>query len=402
MTTGAGPLAGTKVLELGQMIAVPAATHLLASYGADVIKVEDAVGGDPLRFFGSQKGGMSGWFANGNHGKRSIALDLKSDAGSDVLWRLLEDADIFIEGFRAGVIDRLGFGFDAVRARCPTVIYCSSSGFGPTGPYADQPVYDPLIQSLTGWAGMQQHEGRPMLVRGMVADKIGAYTNAQAMMAALVKRARTGEGSHVQVSMLEASIHYLWSDVMMDCTLLDDDADHRPNVLGIYRLYGCSDGWVGIAPGADRHWQSMCEVLEREDLKDDPKFKTAEARGAVMVEWFELIDSMVKPFTVEQVVSRLRKAEVPVAPVLNPDEVYTDPQVQAANLLEVSTHPVMGRTRHPRATSNYFGEDLTLAPAPTYGQHTREILQELGFDAQETKRLIAQSAAVAGDTPADG
>ncbi|MDP6469917.1 MAG: CoA transferase [Pseudomonadales bacterium] len=396
MATSAGPLAGTKILELGQMIAVPAATHLLASYGADVIKVEDADRGDDLRFFGSQKGGMSGWFANSNSGKRSIGLDLKSDAGKDVLWRLVEQSDIFIEGFRAGVVDRLGFGFEAVRARSPSIIYCSSSGFGPIGPYAGQPVYDPLIQSLTGWAGVQQHAGQPTLVRGMVADKIGAYTNAQAMMAALVKRTRTGEGSHVQVSMLEANIGFLWPDVMMDCTLLDDDADHRPNVLGIYRLYRCSDGWVAIAPGADRHWQGMCEVLDREDLVDDKRFKTAAARSAVLAEWFAVIDSMVKPFTVAQAVARLRQAEVPVAPVLNPDEVHADPQVQAAGLLEESTHPAMGRFRHPRTASAYFGESLTLSPAPTYGQHTREILEGLGYDAQQTKRLIAQSAVVAG------
>ena len=391
-----GPLTGVKVVELGQMIAVPAATHVLASYGAEVIKVEDAEGGDPLRFFGSQKNGTSGWFANSNGGKRSIALDLKNDATKDVMWRLIEQADIFIEGFRAGVIDRLGFGHDPVRARCPSIIYCSSSGFGPTGPYADQPVYDPLIQSLTGWAGVQQHDGEPSLVRGMVADKIGAYTNAQAMMAALIKSGRTGEGSHVQVSLLEANLDFVWADVMMDCTLLDDDVEHRPNLLGIYRLFGCSDGWVSIAPGADRHWQGMCEALEREDLLEDERFNTVAARGGVMNEWFVVIDAMVKPFTVNQVVTRLRQAEVPVAPVLSPDQVYTDPQVQAAGLLEESQHPTVGRIRHPRTASHFFGDAVALTPAPTHGQHSREILQELGLDEERREHLIAQSLVVDG------
>jgi crotonobetainyl-CoA:carnitine CoA-transferase CaiB-like acyl-CoA transferase len=397
MTDATGPLTGTRVIELGQMIAVPTATHILAGYGADVIKVEDTGAGDPLRFFGTQKGGVSGWFATSNSGKRSIGIDLKSDRGKTVLWRLIESADIFIEGFRAGVIDRLGFNYEKVRARCPAIIYCSSSGFGPTGPYADQPVYDPLIQSLSGWAGIQQQDGEPKLVRGMVADKVGAYTNAQAMMAALVKRLRTGEGSRVQVNMLEANINFTWPDVMMDCTLLDDDVDHRPNLLGIYRLYGCSDGWVGIAPGADRHWEDMCAALDRMDLFADDRFKTAAARGGVMNEWFVIIDAMVKPFTVAEVVARLRKAEVPVAPVMHPDQVHTDAQVQAMGVLQESIHPVAGQVRHPRAVSSFFGQTLTLTPAPTHGQHTREILDELGL-SNEADALITQAAVFAGNT----
>ena len=221
------------------MIAVPAA-QILASYGAEVIKIEDTAAGDGLRYYGSQKNGMSGWFANANWGKRAIALDIKTDGGKSVLWRLIESADVFVEGYRAGVMTRLGFGYEAARARNPKLVYCSSSGFGPTGPYADQPVYDPLIQSLTGWAGIQQQAGTPNLVRAMVADKVGAYTNAQAILAALVQRGMRGTGSHVQVNMLEANLAFVWSDVMMDCTLLDDDASHLPNVLRSYRLYGCA------------------------------------------------------------------------------------------------------------------------------------------------------------------
>jgi len=386
------PLQGIRVLELGQMIAVPAATHILANYGAEVIKVEDTGAGDGLRYYGSQKNGMSGWFVNSNWGKRSIALDIKSDAGQDILWSLIDTADVFVEGYRSGVMERLGFGATAVRARKPDLIYCSSSGYGASGPYADQPVYDPLIQGLTGWAGIQQQDGKPTLVRAMIADKIGAMTNAQAIMAALVKRGLQGEGSHVQVSMLEANLAFVWPDVMMDCTLLDDDVHHLPNVLTSYRLYQCADGPVAIAPGADRHWQSMCEALAPR-MYDDTRFHTFAGRGEYNREWMATIDTMVADYPVAVVVQRLRAAEVPVAPVLAPSEVYLDPQVSEVGLLQQTTHPIAGEIRHPRAFSGYFGLDLRLAPAPAQGQHTQEILSELGY-AAETVATWLKSAAV--------
>lgn len=388
----AGPLEGIRVVELGQMIAVPMATYILASYGASVVKVEDAELGDGLRFYGSAKNGISGWFAASNGGKRSIALDLKSEQGREILWRLIEQADVFVEGFRAGVIDRLGFGYEAVRQRAPGIVYCSSSGFGPSGPYANQPVFDPLIQALAGWAGIQQQNDEPTLVRGMVADKVGAYTNAQAIMAALLKRARTGAGSLVQVNMLEASLAFNWSDVMMDCTLLDEDADHRPSVLAAYRLYRCSDGWVSIAPGTDRHWQKMCESLERADAWEEQRFRTSAGRGAHLAEWMNLVAAMVLPFRVEEVVGRLREAEVPVAPVLMPREIHQDDHVQATGMLQEQVHPRAGRMRVPRPAGAFLGEAPSLEPAPAHGEHTAAILSELGFEPAQIDAMLAQGA----------
>ena len=144
------PLEGIRVIELAAMIAVPAATHMLASYGAQVIKIEEVRGGDLVRALGSQKNGMSAWFANVNSGKRAIAVDLKTDAGREILWRLIETADVFIEGFRDGVTEALGFGYEAVRERAPNIVYCASSGFGPDGPYGGQPAFDNLIQAMAG------------------------------------------------------------------------------------------------------------------------------------------------------------------------------------------------------------------------------------------------------------
>ena len=208
-----GPLEGICVIELGQMIAVPAATHLLASQGASVIKVEDTRRGDELRFYGSQNNGISAWFVSTNGGKRSIGVNLQEAAGKEILWQLLDGADVFMQGFRPGAVDRLGFSAAATRKRCPQLIYYSSSGFGADGPYADQPVYDPIIQALSGWAGSQTSNGEPSLIRGMVADKVAAMIGAQAVTAALVQRARTGVGQQVDLSMLEANVAFNWSDV---------------------------------------------------------------------------------------------------------------------------------------------------------------------------------------------
>ena len=393
--TQGAPLAGIRVLEMGQMIAVPAAAQILASYGAEVIKIEDTAAGDGLRYYGSQKNGMSGWFANANWGKRAIALDIKTDGGKSVLWRLIESADVFVEGYRAGVMTRLGFGYEAARARNPKLVYCSSSGFGPTGPYADQPVYDPLIQSLTGWAGIQQQAGTPNLVRAMVADKVGAYTNAQAILAALVQRGMRGAGSHVQVNMLEANLAFVWSDVMMDCTLLDDDASHLPNVLRSYRLYGCSDGQVAIAPGNDKHWQSMCEALGPQYYEDE-RFHTFAGRGQYNKEWMDNVESMVSTHTVDEVVGRLRAADVPVAPVLNPHQVHEDPHILATGMLKQTDHPVAGRIRHPRPASSFFGVYEPLLASPSHGEHSKEILAELGFSEDQTDTFIDNGHVKAG------
>ena len=389
--SNAAPLEGIRVLEIGVMIAVPAATHILASYGAEVIKVEDHTVGDTLRFFGSNKGGMSGWFVNANWGKRSIAIDIKSNAGKEVLTRLIQSADVLVEGFRTGVMDRLGFGYEDVRKLNEQIVYCSSSGFGASGPYAKLPAYDPLIQALTGWAGVQAHDGKPTLVRAMAADKVGAYTNAQAIMAAIIKRERQGVGSHVTVSMLESNLAFVWPDVMMDHTLLDDDVTQLPNVLSSYRLYGCSDGQVAIAAGTDQHWQSMCEAIDP-SCYDDERFHTAAGRGASIGEWMDLCDEMVSSRTVEFVVQALRAGDVPVAPVLDPSDVYLDEQIEATNLLPVTDHHTVGSIRHPRASTGYFGQTLELRDAPLHGEQTDEIMLELGFSEDEIDQAVQAKA----------
>jgi crotonobetainyl-CoA:carnitine CoA-transferase CaiB-like acyl-CoA transferase len=384
------PLEGIRVIELAAMIAVPAATHTLASYGADVIKVEEVGGSDLVRALGSQKNGMSAWFANVNSGKRAVAVDLKTDPGREVLWRLIESADVFVEGFRDGVTEALGFGYGAVAERAPNIVYCASSGFGPVGPYGGQPAFDSLIQAMAGWGEVQPHDGKPQLIKNMLADKTSAINNAQSIMAALIRRGRTGEGAYIRNSMLEASVRFLWPDGMMHCTLLDDDAMHMPNILATYRLYGCTDGWVSIAAPTDKQWRGLCAALDRGDLAADARYATAATRSENMVAWFEAIDEAVSRFSLDEVLRRLREAEVPVAPLVPLEDVAQHEQVVAMGIMETAEHPDMGRYLRPRSPAWAMGEPVAMSPAPGHGQHTAEVLGELGYSDDEITQFARQ------------
>ncbi len=387
-----GPLAGIRIIEFGQMIAVPAATHLLATQGASVIKVENATGGDDLRRYGSQKNGMSGWFANSNAGKRSIGLDLSDDEATAVLWELIETADVFIEGFRPGVVGRLGFGWEEAHKRNPQLVYVSSSGFGPWGPYADRPVYDPVIQALAGWAAGQSTSEGPTLIRGMVADKVAALTTAQAITSALVGRSVSGEGRRLEISMLEANLAFNWPDVMMHATLLDDDALHLPNLLQYYQLFKCSDGWISITAGTDSQWQGICNALDRPELATDERFATAAARGADFENYYAAFGEMLSAFTVDEALERAQGADVPAVPVLDPAEVADNEHVVAVGAVAEVDHPVLGRMRMPQQGAR-LGDVTELLPAPTHGQHTVEILSDLGRTPEQIADMKERGAA---------
>ena len=379
MNSDSLPLAGINIVEIGIMIAVPGATRILADYGANVVKVEDTALGDGSRFFGSQKGGISAIFFALNRGKRSIAVDLKKEEGKEILWKLLDIADVVVNGYRPGVLEKLGFSYETVKQRNENIIFCSSSGFGAEGPYGNQPAYDPVIQALSGWAGIQLENDEPRLVKGLVADKVSALTNAHALLAAIIQKERTGVGAKVELSMLDANLAFNWPDVMMDIALKDEDALGLPNVLEDYRLYRCLDGWVSLAPGTDDHWRSICNALERPELLDDDRLMTAASRSAQINLFQDTLQSMVESLSVDDVVSRLRDAEVPVAPVLERQAVSDDPQVAAAGCLEKFKTKHVGTIEQPRSARTYLGFQEQDGHAPRQGEHTSELLHDLGF-----------------------
>ena len=383
-----GPLAGIKIVELAQMIAVPGATHLLATQGAEIIKVENTTGGDDLRMYGSRKQNMSGWFANANAGKRSIGLDLSQKKAKEILWAFLLESDVFIEGFRPGAVARLGFSVEDAMERNPSLIYVSSSGFGSTGPYSGRPVYDPVIQALSGWAGAQKADSTPNLIRGMVADKVAALTTSQAITAALFARNLTGKGQHVEVSMLEANIAFNWPDMMMHETLLDEDALHLPNLLNSYQLFSTSDGWVSVTAGTDSQWEAVCSALDRIDLATDERFSSASNRSKNFTDWYQAFDEMLSAFSTEEAVEKCQLADVPAVRVLDPAEVADDPHVVAVDSVQVKEHPVIGQIRVPRQGATFNGDiGQEPSPAPTYCEHTDELLYGIGFTLEEITKL---------------
>ena len=276
-----GPLSGYRIIDLTTMISGPFATMMLGDQGAEVIKVEAPGHGDHVRSGGHRSGGLAANFLNNNRNKRSIAIDLKSAGGRDVLLRMAASADVFVQNFRPGVVERLGVGEADVRAVRPDIVYVSLSGFGENGPYAAKPTYDPIIQALSGLASVQggSDDNPPRLVRTIVPDKVTAVTAAQAITAALLARVKSGEGQHVRLSMLDAVVAFLWSSDMGGQTFVDKPVSAQSAASFIDLIYSTLDGHISVAVMGDREWHALTRVLERPEWLDDPRFTTPALSG---------------------------------------------------------------------------------------------------------------------------
>jgi crotonobetainyl-CoA:carnitine CoA-transferase CaiB-like acyl-CoA transferase len=275
-----GPLAGVRIVDLTTMISGPLATMLLGDQGADVVKVESPAGGDHTRAGANRRGGFSASFLNNNRNKRSVALDLKRPEGVDALLRLAATADVFVQNFRPGVVERMGVGEAAVRAAAPSIVYVSISGFGERGPYAQKPTYDPLVQAVSGLASIQggSDEARPRLVRTIVPDKHSAIVAAQAITAALFARARTGEGQHVRLAMLDAVVAFLWASDMGSQTFVGDEFPQAEAASFIDLIYETADRTISAAVQTDREWAALTRALDRPEWLEDPRFATPALR----------------------------------------------------------------------------------------------------------------------------
>ncbi len=386
---GDGPLAGVRVVELATFIAAPGGAHLLATQGAEVIKVEDTQFGDPLRMFGSGRNGMSGWFANLNAGKRCVALDVRTDAGREIMLDLLDTADVFVQAYRPGVADRLGIGQAAVRARNPRLVYVSISGFGADGPYAQRPAYDAVIQAWSGIAGVQGGDREPEFVKSFIPDKVTSLTWSQAVCAALFARERSGDdvGDHIELSLLDAAVSFMWPDAMMEHTVLSPDADHQPNLLANYRLLPCTDGHVAVMPLTDAHWAGVADAFNRPELLTDERFAEAPVRAANFGPMIDVLGETVADMSRDDVVKRLIEADVPVAPALRAEELADDPQVEHRGAVTRIEHPIVGPMQQQRAAARFARGEPQLRHAVGLGHDTDALLAELGRSQSEIERL---------------
>ncbi len=384
-----GPLAGIRVVDLTAMASGPFATALLGDQGADVIKVEPPGSGDLLRHIGNTRNGLSAVFANLNRSKRSLVLNLRETRGVELLLRLADSADVFIQNFRPGVAERMGIGPALLRGRNPNLVYVSISGFGLAGPDADRRVYDSVMQAYAGFAAHQSdpETAEPAYVRNIVCDKSTALTTAQAITAALFARERGAGGQHLQISMLHASIAFLWPDGLQNHTWLEGDAGEMPRAT-LPAIRRTADGWMAITTIGDTEWKGLCRALRRPDLQDDPRFAAAGARARNAGELHAIVAPLTRVLSCDELTTRLVAEDVPHARVTPLAELHEHPQVQANHLLREDHHPIGGRMRGPEPVGDFEKKPLEVTRlAPGLGEHSDELLAELGVDPQDIAAL---------------
>jgi crotonobetainyl-CoA:carnitine CoA-transferase CaiB-like acyl-CoA transferase len=375
---------GVRVLDLSIALTGPYAAALLADQGAAVVKIERPGIGDIARWVGVSVNGMSSLFLVCNRGKRSIALDLHTPEGVDILHRLAAQSDVLIQNFRPGVTDHLGVGYDDIRAVNPGIVYASLSGFGAEGPNRDRSAYDTVIQAYGGFASSQAdpNDGVPVFLRQTAADKVTALYASQAITAALFARATGHGGQHLELSMMDAVVSFLWADSAANEVLLDADGSQPSSFVAGFNPMRFLDGWGIVTPTSDHDFAGMCIALEVEG-HDDPRVATISER----MQHRELTSSLVQQCyasaatrTMADASARFDARRVPYAMIVAPADLPGDPHALASGLFETYDHHVVGRVRHPRHPTIFRGTPAALTRAsPALGEHTDEILGELGL-----------------------
>ena len=387
-----GPLSGLRIIDLTMVVSGPMATMILGDQGADVIKVETPGTGDFVRSTGNRQGGLPATFLNSNRNKRSITIDLKNERGLEVFMRLVAGADAVVQNFRPGVVERLGIGYDQVARVNPDIVYVSISGFGEKGPYAGKPVYDPIIQALSGLTTVQagSDSNRPRLIRTVLPDKVTAVTAAQAITAGLLARARTGEGQHIRLSMLDSVLAFLWPTDMGGQTFVGKNVSEQRAASFIDLIYETKDGHMSVAVMTDKQWAGLTRAIERPELLDDPRFTTTARRDENIDARLELTQEALRRRTTAEWLERLDPEGVPCAPVLTRDQLADHPQIQANEILVETDHAQAGRLRQARPAARFEKTPAGIRRgAPQLAEHTNEILAEAGLGEDEIAELRA-------------
>jgi len=350
-----------------------------------------------MRHVGPTVNQITAMFFSCNRGKRSIALDLKSEEGKQVLFDLAREADVLIQNFRPGAIDRMGFGESVLREQNPRLIYVSISGFGEDGPYAHKRVYDPVIQALSCAADIQadRNTGRPQMFRIIIADKVTAITAAQAISTALYEREKSGVGQHIRLSMLDTMLNLFWPEGMAGLTYAEHPFDVRKFQGAMDLIYETQDRFITAGAISDVEWEGMCRALNREDLIDHPSFKTAQDRFANNSERKEITALEIKKWSSEEILKRFDDEGVPCAPVIDRSELLDHEQVVANGSINYLNFEGFGEVRQARHPAQFERTPARVSrPAPRLGEHGREILSAAGYTDADIERLI-QAGAVA-------
>jgi crotonobetainyl-CoA:carnitine CoA-transferase CaiB-like acyl-CoA transferase len=392
-----GPLAGVKVLELAQIMAGPTCGMLLADLGADVIKVERVPGGDDTRHMNRPSvNGESAAFMAMNRGKRGVALNLKLPAAQDALKRMVARADVVTENYRKGTMEKLGLGYERLRKVNPAIIYCSISGFGRTGPYAERGGYDLVAQGMSGLMATTGEAGRPPVKHGAPTCDINAgMLGALGVVAAYVHRLKTGEGQLVDTSLFEAGIHQtFWHSAIYFATGDAPAPTGSAHILSApYQAFRAADGWLTIGGANQGNWERMVRVLRAPEWLADARFANNSVRMQHLPALVELMNARIRKWKQKELLAALDAEGVPCGPINSIAEMVGDPQTLAREMVVELEHPRAGRTRAlglPIKLSRTPG--AVTRPAPTFGQHTREVLGEFGFSRAEVDALYAANA----------
>jgi crotonobetainyl-CoA:carnitine CoA-transferase CaiB-like acyl-CoA transferase len=389
-----GPLSGVRVLEITQIMSGPTCGLLLADLGADVIKIEKTQGGDDARGYRDpQVGGVSGPFMMMNRNKRGLALDLKSEQGRALLLRMVKQADVLVENFRGGTMDKLGLGYEVLKAQNPGLIYCAITGYGRSGPYADKGGFDLIAQGFAGLMSITGEPGRPPVKSGSaVSDMNAGILAALGILAAYIHKLKTGEGQVVDTSLSDAALQQTyWHAAVWFATQQSPQPTGSAHLLTApYQAFEASDGWINIGGANQTNWERICDVLGHPDWKTDARFATNRDRMAHLDELVDLMNAVVRTRTRAEWQAAFDAAGVPAGPVHTIGEALSHPQTLARGMVVDLLHPQAGPTRAIGCPIHFSASpERTSTPAPLLGQHTREVLQAFGLDAAEIDALLA-------------
>lgn len=387
------PLAGLRVLDLSRVLAGPYCTMMLADYGADIVKIEPPEVGDDSRAFGPFVGKESAYFMSLNRNKRSMILNFKRKEEIDVFREMVKYADVVVENYRPGTMEKFGIGYDELKKINPKIIYAACSGFGHSGPYQFKPAYDIIVQAMGGIMSVTGPEGgEPTRVGASVGDIIAGMFTAYGVMMALYHRERTGEGQKVDVGMLDCQVAVLENAIARYVTSgsIPTPLGNRHPSITPFSAFTAKDGHIIVGAGNDRLWVKLCNILGHAELIADPRFDTNSHRTANVKELMAILNSVFIEKTIAEWLELLETAELPCAPINTVDKIVNDPQIKAREMIVEVEHPIAGHLKMPGVPVKMSRTPGSVdKPAPMLGQHTAELLKEiLGWDEAKTSEFF--------------
>lgn len=385
-----GPLEGVRIIDLTSMVSGPMGAMMLADQGAEVIKVEP-IAGEQLRHMAAPHNGVNPVFYSCNRGKKSLAIDLKSKEGKQILIKLIKDSDVLMQNFRPGTTDRMGFGYEDMKKINPNLVYLSISGFGDKGPYAQSRVYDPVIQALSGATDIQadRNTRTPKMFRVVIADKVTSLTAAQAISSALYARERTAKGQHIKLSMLDSVIAFFWPEGMSGLVFKENEFDVRKLQGSQDLIYEAKDRYITAGAVSDAEWTGMCNALNMQQLINDERFATSAARVINAEERKKITGQEIKKWQSNDILSRFQEEGVPSAPLLDRMELMNHEQIIKNQTILRQEYEGFGEVRQARPAAHFEDTPSEISrPAPKLGEHGEEILNSIGISESVRKKLV--------------